>query len=83
MVGGAADSDWVAAQAAGAQAFLTGEIKQNIALEGSESGLAMIAAGHYATEHPGCERLCRRLKEAGFDAVLYTPLPGESGRPLA
>lgn len=82
VVGGAADSDWRAAQKAGAQAFLTGEIKQNVALEGSESGLAMIAAGHYATEHPGCDRLCRRLTEAGFDALLYTPEPGQSGRPL-
>jgi dinuclear metal center YbgI/SA1388 family protein len=82
VIGGAADSDWPAALEAGAHAFLTGEIKQNNALEASESGLAMLASGHYGTEHPGCDRLCRRLIEAGFDAVLYTPEPGESGRPV-
>lgn len=82
VVGGAADSDWAAARKMGAQAFLTGEVKQNVALEAGETGLSILAAGHYATEQPGCEHLCRRLQEKGFDAHLFVPAPGEAGRPL-
>lgn len=81
--GGAADEDWRGARNAGADVFLTGEVKQHIAVEAGESGLAMIAAGHYATEQPGCAALRNRLAEAIPDVewVLFEPEPGQAGRP--
>ena len=82
VVGGAAADDWRAAKAAGADLFLTGEVPQHIALEAGESGLSICAAGHYATEHPGCAHLVARLKGQGVDAHLFTPQPGSSGRPM-
>lgn len=81
VVGGAADGEWRAAMAAGADLFVTGEVRQNVAVEASESGLAIAACGHYATEQPGMEAMARRLRELGWDAVLFEPPPGQAGRP--
>lgn len=84
VCGGAAADEWVAAQAAGADAFVTGEVPQHVALEASESGLAIIAAGHYQTEHPGCLRMRDRLAErvSNVEWLLFEPQPGLHGRPL-
>lgn len=84
VVGGAADSEWRAAQAVGAQVLVTGEVKQHVALEAAESGFAMIAAGHYATEQPGCVALADRLRKEAPDVdwTVFTPVPGHFGRPL-
>jgi len=84
LIGGAADGDWMAAQRAGAQVLLTGEVRQHIAVEASESGMCIIAAGHYATEHPGSGALKRRLAEAlpEIEWLLFTPPKGRHGRPL-
>ncbi len=75
IVGGAGDSEWAEAQRAGADVLLTGEVKQHIAVEASESGMALIAAGHYQTEHPGCAALRDRMAAAScrVDWVLYVP----------
>jgi dinuclear metal center YbgI/SA1388 family protein len=84
LVGGAGDSEWRAAKAAGAEAFLTGEIAQHEALEGTQQGVAMLASGHFATEHPGCGALRDALADR-FPTVawtLYEPAPGMDGRPL-
>jgi dinuclear metal center YbgI/SA1388 family protein len=83
VVGGAADGEWIAAQRAGADVLVTGEVKQHVAVEASESGLCIVAAGHYATEQPGAAELRKRL-EAVLPEVawsLYEPAPGEHGRP--
>lgn len=83
VTGGAADGDWRDAQRAGADVFLTGEVRQNIAVEVAEADFAILAAGHYATEHPGCRRLAERLSDA-LPAIawsLYEPPPGRWGRP--
>jgi len=84
VVGGAADTEWMAAQRAGADLLLTGEVKQHVAVEAVESGFCLIAAGHYATEHPGCEALRRRMAEAlpEIEWKLFTPPAGRHGRPL-
>ncbi len=84
VVGGAADGEWMNARNAGADVLVTGEVKQNVALEASESGLAIIAAGHYATEQPGCAWLRDRMAKAvpGVEWLLFEPLPGKGGRPL-
>jgi putative NIF3 family GTP cyclohydrolase 1 type 2 len=84
VVGGAADGEWKAAQRAGASVLVTGEVKQHVALEASESGFAIIAAGHYATEQPGCSALRDRMATAmdGVDWALFEPEPGSAGRPF-
>jgi dinuclear metal center YbgI/SA1388 family protein len=84
VVGGAADGDWMAAQRADADVMVTGEVKQHVALEASESGMCLLSSGHYATEHPGCgalrDRMSRELPE--IEWTLFTPEPGRSGRPF-
>lgn len=84
VVGGAADSEWKNAMKVGADVFVTGEVKQHVALEAAESGMAIVAAGHYATEHPGAAELRNRLAQAlpGVKWHLFTPAPGVAGRPL-
>lgn len=84
VCGGSADGEWQAAQDAGADVLVTGEVRQHIALEASESGFCIVAAGHYATEHPSCERLCKTLSQRHpeIEWKLATPDPGHSGRPL-
>jgi dinuclear metal center YbgI/SA1388 family protein len=84
VVGGAADSEWRAARSEGADVLLTGEVKQHVALEASESGFALISAGHYETEQPGCTALAKRmsteLPEVAWE--VFEPSLGEAGRPL-
>jgi len=66
-----------------ADVLVTGEVKQHKALEAVEAGVAMIAAGHYATEQPGVEALAfelgKLLPEVGFE--VFEPEPGTAGRP--
>lgn len=84
VCGGAADDEWQAAKAAGADVLVTGEVKQHLGLEAAESDFGIVAAGHYATEHPGCAALRDRLAQA-LPAVawtLFVPSSGESGRPF-
>ncbi len=85
IVGGAADTEWRSAREAGADAFLTGEVKQHIGLEVVEEGFAVVASGHYATEQPGCVLLRDRLAEAmpEVEWLLYAPPPGFAGRPFS
>ena len=61
VVGGAASEEWTTALKAGAGAFVTGEVKHHIAVEARESGLLMIEAGHFETEHPGMEAMSTLL----------------------
>lgn len=84
VVGGAACGEWQAALSTGADVLVTGEVKQHHALEASHRGLSMIAAGHYATENPGCKTLCNRLREAVSDVEWFhfQPSAGQHGRPL-
>jgi dinuclear metal center YbgI/SA1388 family protein len=84
VVGGAADDEWRAAQRAGADVLITGEVKQHNALEAAESGMCLISAGHFATEHPGCAALRDKMAAnlSGVEWALFTPAPGQSGRPL-
>ncbi len=84
VVGGAADGEWRAAQAAGADVLVTGEAKQHVALEAAESGFAIVAAGHYATEQPGVEALrdCMAFACPVVEWSVFAPMPGSAGRPL-
>lgn len=49
-------------QAAGADLYLTGEAKHHEFLEAAASGLAVITAGHFETEHPAVVALCSRVQ---------------------
>ena len=84
FIGGAADDEWRAAQREEADVLVTGEVKQHNALEATESGFALVAAGHYATEQPGVQELAERLKsEIGdVDWSVFAPEPGVAGRPF-
>jgi dinuclear metal center YbgI/SA1388 family protein len=84
VMGGAADGAWMDAQRAGADVLLTGEVKQQNGLEASESGMPLIAAGHYQTEHPGSAALSVRMQTAmpEIDWRLYVPPAGQHGRPF-
>jgi dinuclear metal center YbgI/SA1388 family protein len=84
VLGGSGDFAWTFAKAAGAQALVTGEVRQQVALEASENDVAMVSAGHYATEQPGCEALWSRLMSEIPDVhwLLYRPGPGRAGKPV-
>jgi hypothetical protein len=82
FVGGAASGDWTYAARLGLDAFVTGEVRQHDAVGAGESGLAILAAGHYATEHPGIVRLGELVAERmGVELVAFEPSIGEAGRP--
>ncbi len=83
VCGGAASDEWENALAAGCDAFVTGEVKQHLALDATEKGLAMCAAGHYATEQPGVIALAAAMQKhlPDVDWQVFTPEPGANGRP--
>lgn len=84
VTGGAADGEWSDAQRAGADVFVTGEVRQDTAVDVAEADFAILGAGHYATEQPGCERLTELLAEALPEVTwtLFEPPAGHWGRPL-
>lgn len=85
VVGGAADREYGAALAAGADLLVTGEVKQHVALECQAAGMCIMSAGHYATEQPGVAELaCRLSKELpDLDFLTYVPAKGQAGQPFS
>lgn len=82
VVGGAASGEWRDALDAGADAFITGEVPQHVGLEASESGMTILACGHYATEHPGMVKMGELLRaKLGIEVQVYEPKSGKNGRP--
>jgi dinuclear metal center YbgI/SA1388 family protein len=84
VVGGSADGEWQKAQAAGADVFLTGEVRHHTSVEAVAAGLPIVAGGHFATEHPGMETLKEHLSERmpEIEWLMFTPPPGRAGQPL-
>ena len=70
VLGGAGEDYATAALAAGADAYVTGEMAYHKALDAVDNGLCVVEAGHAATEHPAISLLCRGLQNAA-DAVQY------------
>ncbi|MBR1560094.1 MAG: Nif3-like dinuclear metal center hexameric protein [Clostridia bacterium] len=70
VVGGSGGDYLSAAMAAGADAFVTGEISYHRALDAACDGLCVVEAGHAATERPGILALADALQKAA-DAVQY------------
>lgn len=60
---GAGSEFWQECQAAGADVFLSGEIKHHHALEMVGMGMLGLEAGHYATEEPGIFALADALQK--------------------
>ncbi len=82
VVGGAASGEWRAALAAGADAFITGEVPQHVGLEASESGMTIMACGHYATEQPGMVEMAKQLRQRlSIPVEIYVPDGGLHGHP--
>lgn len=59
-----------AALSAGADAFLTGDVKHSAALSAQASGIFLIDAGHYETEKPAMNALIQGLQHR-FNRVQY------------
>lgn len=63
------------ASAAGADVFLTAEIKHNVARWAEDAGLWLLDGGHFATENPAMRRLADLLaaktRQAGLDVRLH------------
>lgn len=60
---GGGSSEWEQAQALGADAYLSGEIKHHHALEMSWRGMVCFECGHFATEEPGLFALADALQK--------------------
>jgi dinuclear metal center YbgI/SA1388 family protein len=50
-------------QAAGAQAYVTSDVRHHEFLDAAARGIALLDAGHGATETPGMRALCHRLTQ--------------------
>ncbi len=75
IAGGADDGDWQAAQALGAQALLTGEVRHHNALAAAMSDFVLFDGGHYGTEAPLvpflAEYLQKRLNDVQYNVRVY------------
>ncbi len=75
IAGGADDGDWQTAQALGAQALLTGEVRHHNALAASMSGFVLFDGGHYGTEAPLvpflAEYLQKCLNDVQYNVRVY------------
>jgi dinuclear metal center YbgI/SA1388 family protein len=74
VVGGAGDSLTGAAVGAGADVYVTGDLRHHVSLDALELGLALIDAGHHATEAAAMPAWIERLRISasarGLDATL-------------
>lgn len=78
VVGGAGDSLIGAAHAAGADCYVTGDLRHHATLDALEQDLALIDAGHHATESAALPRWIERLRAAGAEQGLGAQvLPSE------
>jgi dinuclear metal center YbgI/SA1388 family protein len=74
VVGGAGDSHIGAAMAAGADVYVTGDLRHHVTLDAVEQGLALIDAGHHATEVAALPTWIDRLVEAADQHGLQAPV---------
>lgn len=72
VCGGAGDSLIGTATAAGADAYLTGDLRHHVVDEALRAGSpALIDAGHWATEFPWCEPTAGLLVGLGVSAAVF------------
>lgn len=82
VVPGSGSSLFAAAATAGAQAVLTGDVSHHRAREALNRGIAVLDAGHVATERPGMARLYSSVStmfENCHDFTHFDPTPWERG----
>lgn len=72
--GGAGDSFIGAALAAGADVYVTGDLRHHPTLDALVAGLALIDAGHYASEAPALAAFQRTLAQAASERGLGATL---------
>ena len=72
--GGAGDSLIGAAHAAGADLYVTGDLRHHVATDALTLGMALIDAGHYATEAAALPALVRRLADGATERGLSARL---------
>jgi dinuclear metal center YbgI/SA1388 family protein len=72
VCGGAGASLIPDALRAGADAYVTADLKHHEALDAAAAGLAVIDAGHHATEWPFVDVLAGQLAETGLGEVLVS-----------
>jgi dinuclear metal center YbgI/SA1388 family protein len=65
---------------AGADAYVTGDVKHHQAQEAASAGLAVIDAGHHGTEWPFVPHLAGRLEAEELGEVLVSEVPTDPFR---
>lgn len=76
VVGGSAGEFFACAKAAGADTLVTGECKYHEGLDAKEYGMNIFAAGHYFSEFPVTQTLCRLAENmTGAKTEIFTPVP--------
>lgn len=63
VLGGSGSDDVGAAMAAGADTYVSGNLKYNQMVDAPDEGINLIEAGHFYTEQPICYRLAETVKE--------------------
>ena len=76
IVSGAGSSDVEDAIKAGVDLFITGEIKHDVYWSAVESGLSVLAGGHYRSEVFGVSALKEYTNHLGIDTVF---IEGDTG----
>lgn len=74
VCGGSGQSLIGAARTAGADVYVTGDLSHHVASDAQALGLALIDAGHHATEIAAMPAFRRRLEEAAADGGLEARL---------
>ena len=64
VVGGSGDDYIFSANVSGADAFVSGELGYNDMTDAAPLGMTVVAAGHYYTENPVLDALCKFVTEA-------------------
>lgn len=64
VLGGSGSDDVMAARLAGADTYLSGELKHNWLTDAPDLGINLVAAGHFYTEDPVCRILRDMILEA-------------------
>ena len=74
VVGGAGDSHIGAAIGAGADVYVTGDLRHHVTLDALEQGLALIDAGHHATEAAAMPAWVDRISRGASERGLQAPV---------
>lgn len=74
LCGGSGASLISLARQAGADVYVTGDVKHHQALDAVAAGLTVVDAGHHATELPFVSHLAERLAPAGLGEVLVSEI---------